>query len=76
MMKPMVRPPTLVLTIVHGMCASGLPMPPGAARSSSSDTSRTPIRLVNHVESGTSSCALTPRARRCRGSSRPRVMRR
>jgi hypothetical protein len=63
MMKPTAMPPTLELLITHGRCSSGLPVRLGPLRISSRPSERTPIRLVNQVESGTSSSELVPAAR-------------
>ncbi|HEU5055339.1 MAG TPA: hypothetical protein VFU21_02385 [Kofleriaceae bacterium] len=62
--------------MTQGRCSSGLPERLGPRRISSTDRSRTPIRLVNQVESGTSSIELTLAARRCGRISIQRVRRR
>jgi hypothetical protein len=64
-----------VLCTIHSLCGSGLPTTAGPRWTSAGDSSRTPIRLVNQVESGTSSRALTPSARRGLGSASGRLTR-
>jgi len=76
MTNPVVLPPTLVLRTVHGRWSSGLSSTTGPRRTSSGASARAPMRFVNHVESGTSSSALTPSARCDRGNSSARVSRR
>jgi len=64
MTKPTAVPPTFELRTRHGRCASGLPVRFGPTATCSGDSSPVPIRLVNQVESGTSSSAFTSAARR------------
>jgi hypothetical protein len=56
MMKPGLPPPDLPEVMVNGAIGSGPSIGPRAT--SSGERSSTPIRLVNQVESGTSSHAL------------------